>query len=73
VLIADSENHVIRRYTPGDGRITRVAGSGKRGSSGLGGDPLACELSRPHGVTVAPDGTLYITDSYSDRILKIVP
>ena len=73
VLIADAENHVIRRYTPKDGRITRVAGSGKRGTAGLGGDPLACELARPHGVTVARDGTLFITDSYNDRVLKIVP
>jgi DNA-binding beta-propeller fold protein YncE len=72
VLIADTENHVIRRYNPGDGRITRVAGTGKRGNAGLGGDPLACELDRPHGVTVGPDGTLYVTDSYNDRILKIV-
>jgi len=72
VLIADAENHVIRRYTPQDGKITRVAGTGKRGTAGLGGDPLQCELARPHGVTIAPDGTLYITDSYNDRILRIV-
>jgi sugar lactone lactonase YvrE len=72
VLIADAENHVIRRYTPKDGKITRVAGTGKRGAAGVGGDPLQCELARPHGVTIGPDGTLYITDSYNDRILRIV-
>ena len=72
VLIADAENHVIRRYTPKDGRIVRVAGTGKAGSAGVGGDPLACELRRPHGVTVHRDGTLFITDSYNDRVLKIV-
>ena len=73
VLIADAENHVIRRYTPKDGKIARVAGTGRQGSAGLGGDPLACELARPHGVTIARDGTLYVTDSYNDRILKIIP
>jgi DNA-binding beta-propeller fold protein YncE len=73
VLIADAENHVIRRYTPKDGKITRVAGTGKKGAAGLGGDPLQCELARPHGVTIGPDGTLYITDSYNDRILRVVP
>lgn len=72
VLIADAENHVIRRYSPKTGQITRVAGTGKAGASGVGGDPLQCELRRPHGVTVGPDGALYITDSYNDRILKIV-
>ena len=72
VLIADAENHVIRRYAPKTGLITRVAGTGKAGTAGLDGDPLQCELRRPHGVTVGPDGALYITDSYNERILKIV-
>jgi hypothetical protein len=36
VLIADTENHVIRRYTPGDGMIRRVAGTGEKGAGGLG-------------------------------------
>ncbi len=72
VLICDAENHVIRRYDPKTGVITRVAGTGKAGAAGLDGDPLQCELRRPHGVTIGPDGALYITDSYNDRILKIV-
>lgn len=72
VVIADAENHLIRKYRPADGRIVRVAGTGRKGSAGVGGPPEACELARPHGVTVARDGTLYITDSYNDRILKIV-
>ena len=49
-----------------------VAGTEKVGSAGLGGDPLQCELSRPHGVTLGPDGALYIIDSYNDRILRVV-
>jgi hypothetical protein len=73
VLIADAENHVIRRFDPVSGRITRVAGTGKKGSEGIGGDPLSAQLARPHGVTIGPDGHLYITDSYNDRILRIVP
>lgn len=74
VIIADAENHLIRRYVPKTGRLERVAGTGKRGSSGVGGDPLNCQLNRPHGVTVHPKtGELYITDSYNNRVLKIVP
>ena len=73
LLIADAENHVIRRFDPKTGLITRVAGTGKAGAAGLGGNPLKGELRRPHGVTIGPDGALYITDSYNDRILKIAP
>jgi sugar lactone lactonase YvrE len=72
VLIADAENHLIRRYVPATGKILRVAGTGKKGAAGLGGPPEQCELNRPHGVTVHRDGTLYITDSYNNRVLKIV-
>jgi streptogramin lyase len=73
VIIADAENHVVLRYDPKTTRITRIAGTGKKGSAGVGGDPLACELARPHGVTIGPDGLLYITDSYNNRVLRIAP
>ncbi|MBM3891753.1 MAG: hypothetical protein FJ388_21775, partial [Verrucomicrobia bacterium] len=73
VIIADAENNVIRKYLPKEGRIIRVAGTGKKGAAGVGGDPLQCELARPHGVTVHPQtGELYITDTYNNRVLKIV-
>jgi DNA-binding beta-propeller fold protein YncE len=73
VIVADAENHVVLRYTPRDQRVTRIAGTGKQGSEGLGGDPTDCNLSRPHGVSVHPTtGELYITDSYNDRVLKVV-
>lgn len=73
VIIADAESHLIRRYVPATGRIERIAGTGKKGASGVGGDPLQCQLSRPHGVTIHPvTGELFITDSYNNRVLKIV-
>jgi sugar lactone lactonase YvrE len=73
VIIADAENHLVRKYVPATGKIVRVAGTGKAGTAGLGGPPQQCELNRPHGVTVDREGTLFITDSYNNRILKIVP
>jgi DNA-binding beta-propeller fold protein YncE len=71
VWIADTENHVIRKYLPREGKIVRVAGSGRMGSAGLNGSPLEAELNRPHGVHVRPNGTVYIADSGNDRIVKI--
>lgn len=71
VLIADTENHQIRRYIPGKETVELVAGSGKK-SGGLDPDPLKVELARPHGVSVHPKtGDLYIADSDNGRILKI--
>jgi DNA-binding beta-propeller fold protein YncE len=72
VIIADAESHLVRRYIPATGKIERIAGTGKHGGAGVGGDPLNCQLARPHGVTVHPSsGDLFITDSYNNRILKI--
>jgi DNA-binding beta-propeller fold protein YncE len=73
VLIADTENHLIRKYLPAEGKIVRVAGTGRKGTAGLGGDPLRAELSQPHGVYVDHSGTVYIADSGNNRVLKVVP
>jgi len=72
VLIADTENHVIRKFTPRDGRIVRILGTGKKGSA-LGPTPDQVELGRPHGVFVHPTGALYVSDSDNHRVLKIEP
>jgi DNA-binding beta-propeller fold protein YncE len=72
VLITDTENHVIRRYSPRDGTIRRVAGTGEPGSAGVGGPPLRCQLNRPHGAQVHPvTGDLYISDSENHRVIRV--
>ncbi len=72
VIIADTENHIVRKYLRKEGKIVRVAGSGKKGSAGIDGPPLAVELNQPHGVYLHPSGELYIVDSSNNRVLKIV-
>ena len=72
VLIVDTENHQIRRYVPGEEVMKLIAGTGKAGSGGIGGDPLKLGLARPHGVMIHPKtGEIYIADSDNGRILKI--
>lgn len=73
VLIADTENHVIRKYLPREGKIVRIAGTRRAGRAGLNGPPLMAELKQPHGVNARPDGTIYIADSSNNRVLKIEP
>ena len=73
VLIADTENHRIVRYVPGEESIAVVAGTGKKGTAGVGGDPLKAEFNQPHGVIVEPKTKdIYISDASSGRVLKIV-
>ena len=62
VVIADAENHLIRRYDPETGLVSTLLDQGPDGSP----------LKRPHGVWITPERILYICDSYNDRILKWV-
>ena len=73
VLIADTENHVIRKYLPREGKIVRVAGTGHKGAAGLDGPPEQAELNQPHGVFFDTRGRLHIADSSNNRILRIDP
>lgn len=71
VIVADTENHLVRKYSPRDGSVVVIAGTGRKGDQLTGEDPLKTELNRPHGVTLGPSGALYISDSYNHRILKM--
>jgi len=70
VILADTDNHVILKYLPREGRVIRVAGTGRQGTAGLGGPPEQAELNQPHGVYVDRSGVLYIADSFNHRVLR---
>ena len=66
LYIVDTENHAIRRLSLAAGVIETVLGTGERGD-GPDGDPMRCQLARPHGV-FAHQGVLYVTDSENHRV-----
>ncbi|MET7391787.1 NHL repeat-containing protein [Streptomyces sp. NPDC005529] len=67
VYVADMSNHCIRRITL-DGTITTLAGTGGPGYSGDNGPAHQAQLYYPTSVAVGPDGTVYIADTYNERI-----
>jgi sugar lactone lactonase YvrE len=71
VIIADTENHLIRKYSTKDGTTVVIAGSGEKGDMLVSDDPLRTQLNRPHGVFVHSSGALYISDSDNHRVLKM--
>ena len=70
LLIADSENNVIRKVDT-NGLITTVAGNGTTGYSGDGGAATNASLNDPTGVAVDALGNLLIADSHNSLIRQV--
>jgi hypothetical protein len=72
IYVADTENHAIRRIDAASGRITTVAGDGRRPIPGED-HGTTVRLDRPHGVAVAEDWSIAIGDTGNNRIRIIRP
>ncbi|MCX6359926.1 MAG: hypothetical protein NT029_08975 [Armatimonadetes bacterium] len=67
LLIADTQNHRIRRLAA-DGEVTTVAG----GVEGFADGPAAqARFSAPCGVTLGPDGAIYVADTGNNRVRRV--
>ncbi|HXS11305.1 MAG TPA: Ig-like domain repeat protein [Acidobacteriaceae bacterium] len=71
LYIADTGNAVIREVDAATGKISTVAGV--PGSPGYNGEgtSTASQLNSPWTVTVGPDNSLYIADTYNNRIRRV--
>ncbi len=70
IYVADSFNHRIRAITPG-GVVSTLAGTGSIGfADGPGNN---AKFNFPYGVAVGPDGTIYVADTYNNRIRAVTP
>lgn len=71
IYLADTESHTIRVIRKKNGIIETVVGDGKKGD-GPDGNPTKCRMARPHGVYVSPQGDVYIGDSETFRVRKLI-
>ncbi|MCH8344857.1 MAG: hypothetical protein IH983_12835 [Planctomycetes bacterium] len=69
VFFSDTENHRIRKITPG-GTISTVAGTGQQGSSGDGGPATAAKIKRPRGIAIDNSDNIYFADTVNSSIRK---
>ena len=53
--------------------ITALAGDGVAGYSGDGGPAIAARIKQPRDTALGPDGSLYIADTYNQRIRRVAP
>ena len=64
-------NHLIRKVDMKTGKISTVAGTGKKGFSGDGGIARKAMFNRPHSIQFGPDGDLYVCDIGNHRIRRV--
>ncbi|HEX7808735.1 MAG TPA: hypothetical protein VF608_08420, partial [Thermoanaerobaculia bacterium] len=68
VFVADTDNHTIRKITPG-GAVTTFAGRAAGGAT-IDGEGAAARVNAPRGIAVDDAGTVYFTDAFSHVIRK---
>jgi sugar lactone lactonase YvrE len=61
----------IFRVAGGAGPPIRIAGTGVQGGGGDGGAALNAQFSAPHGLAMAGDGALLVSDAGNDRVRRI--
>jgi sugar lactone lactonase YvrE len=72
VFIADTENHRVRFVEASSGRITTIAGNGTAAFAGDGDIATKAQLNSPNGLALdLLDSTLFITDTFNQRIRQI--
>ena len=71
LYIAESANHCIRKVDLKTGRISTVAGTGKKGYSGDGGPATQATFNEPYAVAVTKDNDLFIVDRLNAVVRKV--
>lgn len=71
IYIADARHNRVRRLDPSDGVIETFAGTGGLSFNGDGGLATDSFMGNPMGVAAGPDGTVYIADTWTNRIRRV--
>ena len=69
--LALREGNAVFRLDLATGRIAHIAGTGKQGFTGNGGPAKKATLSGPKGISIAPNGNVYLADTESHSIRMI--
>lgn len=70
LYFADRASHTVRRID-GEGIITTVVGCSQAGFAPDGKVATAARIDTPHGLTIAPNDTLYFADSRNNRVRRV--
>ena len=69
--VALREGNAVYKLDLAQGTIHHIAGTGKKGFTGDGGLAKAATLNGPKGLSVAPDGNVFIADTENHAVRMI--
>lgn len=71
LYVCETTSHVVRRIDPETGRITTVAGSGRKGYAGDGGPAGEALLNEPYEVRFDQAGNMYFVEMRNHIVRKV--
>ncbi len=71
IIVVLREGNAVYRWNRSSNTLEHLAGNGKGGYSGDGGDAKQAQLSGPKGVALSPDGDIFLADTESHTIRVI--
>ena len=71
LIVADTNNHLLRKVTAA-GVVTTLAGSAGLGGT-ADGNGSAARFTYPEGVVVHPNGNIYVTDRGNQTLRQVTP
>lgn len=71
--LALREGNAVYRLDLAGGRAVHVAGTGQKGATGDGGPARTATLNGPKGISVGPNGHIYVVDTENQTIRVIDP
>src|SRR5215475_11627157 len=69
IYVADTGNQRIRLIS--NGSVSTIAGTGTAGYTATGSAATSANINSPGGIVVAPDGTVYISETTNHIVRKI--
>jgi sugar lactone lactonase YvrE len=72
IYVADTGNHRIQHFSP-DGEVLQVWGSYSGSDASLAGTAAPGTFNEPWSISVGPDGSVYVADTWNSRIQKFSP